>query len=460
MSVKKTESSSTRNAIIVIITIVLYFVLSNLPTPQGLTIEGQKSIALMICALIVWITEVIPMGPASLLFAVLMVIIKTATPPQMAANFMPLTTFFCISCFIIGQALLDTGLGNRIVVLLLKASKNRPKRMLLLSMCVTSLISLVIANLALSAMMVPLMLKIFQENNMKPKESNFAKSMLIGIPIAISIGGAGTPAGALPNYQALALASEISGTPITFLDWVKWGIPFAVIMTPIAYFAIVAIFKPEVKELVSINMDAQVKELGKLKYKEISFMVIFALLILSWFVTDIPMPVSAIIACGIFFLPKIEILNAEGFKKAINWNIIMLICGSTALALTIFQTGAAKWLAESVLSPFKEMNPLILIAVAVLLTIYMHLLVPVNPSLVAILIPVIAIFAPTAGIPVAALVLPVAYAINAAFLLPLDPVFAVTYASGYYTMKDLPKAGVPLSIVWTIVMVIIMAIVL
>lgn len=459
-TVQKEGSNNTRNAIIVVITIIIYFIIANLPTPEGLTLQGQKSIALMLCALIIWIFEVMPMGPTSLLFAVLMPIVGTVPPPQMAANFMPLTTFFCISCFLIGQALLDTGLGNRVVMLLLKASKSNPKRMLFLIMCVSSLISFVIANLALSAMMVPLMIKIFKDNNMNPRESNFAKSCMIGIPIAISIGGCATPAGSLPNYQAMALASEISGIPLTFMDWVMWGAPLAIILTPIAYLVIVKIFKPEVKQLVDINVDVQLKELGKMKFKEIAFIIIFGVLIASWFLTDIPMPISAIIASCLFFLPKLEILNGEGFKKAINWNIIMLICGSTALALAIFQTGAAKWIAETVLSPFASANPLILITVAVLFTIYMHLLVPVNPSLVAILIPVIALFAPTAGLPVMALVLPVAYAINAAFLLPLDPVFAVTYSSGHYSMKDLPKVGIPMSIIWTIITLGIMVIVI
>ena len=47
--------------------------------------------------------------------------------------------------------------------------------------------------------------------------------------------------------------------------------------------------------------------------------------------------------------------------------------------------------------------------------------------------------------------LPLAYAVNCALILPFDPVFALTYSSGYYSMRDLPKPGIPISIIWVFV---------
>jgi di/tricarboxylate transporter len=68
-----------------------------------------------------------------------------------------------------------------------------------------------------------------------------------------------------------------------------------------------------------------------------------------------------------------------------------------------------------------------------------------------VFVPIVALFAPTMGLPVATLILPLAYAVNCAFILPLDAVFAVTYSSGHYTMRDLAKVGIPLSVVWVII---------
>lgn len=440
---------STRNLIIVLITIAVYFVLTALPRPAELSLEAMKAIALMVCALIFWILDVLPIGVTALLFTVLQPIAGTVDAGTMASNFLPTTFFFSAACFLIGQALLETGLGSRIVTGLLKLSGSKPRRLLFLLMCVMSLISFVIANLALSALMLPLLIKIFKENDLQPGKSNFAKACLIGVPVAISIGGCATPAGSLPNYQAIAITQKVSGEVITFGQWSAIGIPLAVILTPLAYLIIVAIFKPEITVLKKSEDSAAVS--GPLSFKEWAFIIIFALLIVSWFTTKIPMPISAMIAVCLFFLPKIEVLNGQSFNKAINWNILMLICGSTGLAMAIFQTGAAGWIANSVLAPFTSTSPILMIGMVVAFTVFMHVLIPVNPSMVSVFVPIVALFAPTMGLPVAMLILPLAYAVNCAFILPLDAVFAITYSSGYYSMRDLAKVGIPLSVVWVIV---------
>ena len=436
-----------RKLLILLFTLALYFLITALPWGEGLSPQGVRSIALMVCALIFWVLDVLPIGVTALLFTVLQPIAGTVTPAAMAANFLPTTFFFSIACFLISQALLDTGLGNRVVLLLLHISDNKPRKLLFLLMCALALISFLIANLALVALMIPLLTRIFEENRLRPGESNFAKACLIGVPVASSIGGCATPAGALPNYQAIALAQEVAGETITFAQWTMLGAPLAILLTPLAYLVIVAIFPPEIGTLNRQSAE-NLQELGPLSFREWTFLAIFSGLVLSWFVTDIPMPVSAMAAVSLFFLPKVEILNGEGFRKAVDWNIMLLVCGSTGLAMAIFQTGAAAWIANRVMGPFANASPLGLAAVIIAFTVFAHILIPVNPSMVAVFVPVIALLASGLGLKASTLILPMAYAVNCAFILPLDSVFAITYAPGYYSMKDLAKVGLPLSLLW------------
>lgn len=103
------------------------------------------------------------------------------------------------------------------------------------------------------------------------------------------------------------------------------------------------------------------------------------------------------------------------------------------------------------LAPFTTTSPIIMILMVVAFTVFMHVLIPVNPSMVSVFVPIVAVFAPLMGVPVWVLILPLGYAVNCAFILPLDSVFALTYSSGYYSMRDLAKVGIPLSIVWVII---------
>jgi sodium-dependent dicarboxylate transporter 2/3/5 len=57
--IKKTD---TKKLAIGVACIVLYIILTIMPTPEGLSIEGQKALALMITSVIAWVSEVIPIG--------------------------------------------------------------------------------------------------------------------------------------------------------------------------------------------------------------------------------------------------------------------------------------------------------------------------------------------------------------------------------------------------------------
>ena len=80
-----------------------------------------------------------------------------------------------------------------------------------------------------------------------------------------------------------------------------------------------------------------------------------------------------------------------------------------------------------------------------------HLLIPVNTAIVAVLL-----LAGTMGVNPAVLAIPMGFSVSAAFLLPLDAVPLVTYPAGYYRMFDMFKPGCLISVVWVVVMTLVM----
>ena len=96
------------------------------------------------------------------------------------------------------------------------------------------------------------------------------------------------------------------------------------------------------------------------------------------------------------------------------------------------------------------------IAAISIFTIVIHLLIPVNTAIVAVLLPALATLAGTMGVNPAVLAIPMGFSVSAALLLPLDPVPLVTYPSGYYKMFDMFKPGCLISVVWVVVMTLIM----
>lgn len=454
-----------KRAIWFIALIVIYFIISSLPANGtveadgkiiGLTPIGLKSIALMVVAVICWITEVIPIAIASILFMFLQHIIGVMPMPTAVANFATPTVIFVLASFFLAFALSESGLSKRISTGLTVLSKGSPTAVVFYLMVGTAFISMFISDVPACAAFFPIGLAMIEKNGCKIGESNFAKAVLIGIPFAALIGGVGTPAGSSLNVLTLSLLQSSANVVVSFSQWATLGIPVVIIITPLVWLALTKLFKPEIDKLVGIeDVKKEYDALGPINKQEIKFIVIFVLLLITWFTESIhkvPLPISSTIGAAVFFLPGIDLLTWGGTKNRIGWDAILLIGAANTLGTTLWKTGAAPWIADSVLGGLTSASSITLILAVVVFTVVIHLLVPVNPAIVSILVPTLCALAVAGGLNPAALAVPMGFTVSAAFLLPLDPVPLITYQAGYYSMGDYFKAGVPASIIWIIVM--------
>jgi len=89
-------------------------------------------------------------------------------------------------------------------------------------------------------------------------------------------------------------------------------------------------------------------------------------------------------------------------------------------------------------------------------TVVIHLILPINPVIVTVLIPPLALLAKSTGVNPALYALPVAFTASCAFLLPMDAVPLVTFGKGYYKMFDMLPPGSVLSVLWVIFMTLLL----
>ena len=88
--------------------------------------------------------------------------------------------------------------------------------------------------------------------------------------------------------------------------------------------------------------------------------------------------------------------------------------------------------------------------------VVIHLLVPVNPAIVAAMVPPIVLLATSTGQNPALYGLPVVFTASCAFLLPLDAVPLVTYGKGYYRMFDMLLPGAIISVAWVVLLTVLL----
>jgi sodium-dependent dicarboxylate transporter 2/3/5 len=416
---------------------------------------GQKALALMIVAVISWASDVIPLAISSLALVFLQVVVGIDEVGPAVANFATPSFLFVLSSFLLANAMAASGFSKRLSLQLSVASKGNPKLMLFLIMIAAEIISMVISDPPVVAAFFPVGLAVCEKNKCVKGKSNFAKAVMTGITFAALIGGIGTPAGSSLNVQVLGLLESSGGQTITFAKWSTLGVPFALIMTVLAWASLCCVFKPEMTKLEGVeDFGKELAELGSMSANEKKWVGVMLLLVVVWLSEKyhhLPVPVTTTFGVTLFFLPAFGFLDWKTQK--ISWDLLLMMGAATSLGTTFYRTGAAAWLADLALGRLVGSGTAIVLVIVVLFTLLIHILVPTTPAIAPILVPTLLAFANNAGMNPRLLVVPAAFTISAAFQLPLDSTALITYAGGYYNCGDFIKAGAVLSFLWLVLLV-------
>jgi len=431
-----------------------------LPLPEGLTDMGMITIGLLLFFLIMLITEALPVGVTCFLcLALLPTLGITKNLTAGLSGFTNTILFFVLASFGLAEAVTSTSIVQRILHALLKRFGRDVKTCILAIMVTGAVVSSIVTDVPSVVVFMGIgasFLKLFKKEEDRKQT---AKSLMMGIPIAIMLGGLMTPAGSGINILTIGLLQSLAGIQITFLQWMVCGIPIVVVMVPLAWFVLTSIHPPaEIDEVEIHQYLAGIAMEEKLRSCEIKVLIITAgmmfLWLLSSFIPSIEVAVVALFGCVCFFLPGIEILTWERYMKAVSWTSFILIGTVLCIANTIVANGVSEWFVTYILPgtlTISTMGGIFLVAAMIFLIM---LIVPVAPALIGVLSPVIISLAATTGINPALLIIALGLCAGNCYLFPIDTIPLITYTAGYYKMTDMPKATIWLQLAFLILVTI------
>jgi solute carrier family 13 (sodium-dependent dicarboxylate transporter), member 2/3/5 len=247
---------------------------------------------------------------------------------------------------------------------------------------------------------------------------------------------------------------------VSFLQWMAIGIPMAVILTPVAWWVIVRVFPPEVP---TVGSAAEIRDerlaLGGFSASELKVLALLGAMIVLWVASSWIRAIdTTLVAMGgaiAMFVPGMNLLTWPRAQRTIGWDALLLIGSVTSLGAAAASTGLARYLVAAL--PDMQFWPVFaVIALISAVTVLIHLPLPVNPAIIGVLIPPVAILAITTGQNPALYTLPIVFTASCAMLLPLDAVTVITYSKGYYRMTDMLLPGAIISVVWVVLMAALM----
>ncbi len=419
--------------------------------------EAKAAMALLVAAIVLWVTEVIPFSVTALLVMLLIPVFGIDTFKNVIklgfGN--PIIAFF-IGVLILSSAFTRSGMGNRLSYLILSVMGTRTKMVILGFLAVGAILSMWITDMAVAAILMPLGVAILRQSGSKPMESNFGKGLMISCAWGPLFGGIATPSGCGPNPLTIGFLKELAHIDVDFLTWMSIGLPAAILMVPAGWLVIMTIFPPEIERvpIEKKEIRKRLDDAGSLTKQERWTLAIFLLTICAWitspFIRDmtdgrIDMPMQAVALDGalMLFLPGIDVISWREAQEDVDWGGIVLICAGISLGMVVYNTGAARWLSWVLLGPVVQLPGMVRVFVIVLGVSLLHLAFSSNTVTGTIIIPLLIALATDLNINPWLICAPAAFTSSLAFILVTEtPTNIIPYSAGYFAIKDMAKAGI------------------
>lgn len=426
----------------------------------ALTTEGKSTLAILVFAVILWVTEAIPFpvtGLVSILLLPLFGSIKFSQVVNM--GFGNTIVVFFIAVMTISAALTYSGLTNRLALKMLSKIGLRSDLVVLSFFIVGATLSMWVTNMAVAAMLLPVGVGILKESRMEPLKSNFGKCLMISIAWSSAIGGIATPVGNGANILAMGYLRDLAGVEISFIKWMSVGLPAAILIIIPAWYSLLKIFPPEVKilPLSRDKISKDLEDLGALNHKERWTLIIFSLAVFLWlfdpllktaFGFSLPTEVVALIAAVLLFLPSVNVLSWKEAEKIVDWGAIVLIASGLSIGMSLYETGAARWLAWATLSNIGALSVPVRIFAVVMIVEILKISFSSNTVTGLIIIPIVIALSVELGLEPWLVAGPAAIATSLAFILiTSSPTNVIPYSSGYFTIRDFAKAGIAITLI-------------
>ena len=376
----------------VVLPLTVFAAVLLMPTPDGLTDEGQRALAVMSLAVVLWATEALPIAVTGMVGVVLLVLVNGVPDVEAALfGFSQPVAYFLIGILTLGLAVQRSGLAERMAVYMIRLAGGSPR-----ALYVQMLFSFAALTFALPSASTrgAIMVHVYEQvmtHWRVPQEAPLHKAIMMAMGALNRLGSTALLAGGITPIVASSLIGELTGEGFSWTRWfVLMALPFYSVLVvggAVVYLAYRSGFRLEAVA------DVSAMATGPVRLPEIKAALIALGTALLWF-TDfahgLAPTVPALIAMAIILLPGFGLLTWEDLERDLGWSNFFVIATSLSLANAIIASGAAAWFADTMVGSVEGLRgspTLVLLAIAGASSV-VRMLMPNISGYLAFIIPV------------------------------------------------------------------------
>ncbi|WP_156432333.1 MULTISPECIES: DASS family sodium-coupled anion symporter [Burkholderia] len=451
---------------------VLIVVLA-LPLPGDLPIAGQRMLAILAFAIVVWITEAVSYEASAIMITSLMAALighapkitdpstlyGTSTALGMAlAGFANTALALVAAALFISAAMTVTGLDRRIALVTLSVIGTSTQRILIGSIAVTIALSLVVPSAtARSACVVPIMMGIITAFGVD-KKSNIAAGIMITVAQATSIWNVGIQTAAAQNLLTVGFMGKLLGERVTWLQWLIAGAPWAIVMSVVLFF-LVRFMLPSETETIPGGKEAVQRELtalGPMTGAQKRLAAVSIGLLLFWATEgklhQVDTASITFVGLVILMLPKLGVMDWKTMQQRTPWGTLIVFGVGISLGTALLTTQAGQWLGKFVVthSGLADQGALAIFAILSAFLIVIHLGFASATALTAALLPILISVLQTlpGNVNRVGITMLLGFTVSFGFILPINaPQNMVCLGTDTFNGRQFGRIGIPVTII-------------
>lgn len=405
-----------------------------------------------------WIFEPIPIPATSLLPLALFPVVGVLTPTQVGASYGSSLVLLLLGGFILSTAMERSGAHRRVALTMVNLFGGGSSRRLVFGfMAAAAVLSMWISNTATTLMLLPVALAVIEKSD----DPSLPTPLLLGVAYAASVGGIGTPIGTPPNLVFREVYLQNTGTEVSFLTWMLWGVPVVLLMVPIIGLWLTR----RLKHQGAVDMPA----VGAWETYERRVFIVFSLTALTWITRSQPYggwstwlgtpdandaSVALLAVVTMFLIPNGKggkLLDWETAAK-IPWGMLILFGGGICIAKAFVVSGLSSALGDSLADIANW--PTVFMLAAICLTITFMTEMTSNTATTTLMMPILAAAALAADIEPTLLMVPAAMSASCAFMLPVATApNTIMFSTGRFPTKTMASEGFVLNLAGAAVVV-------
>jgi len=437
-----------------LITMVISVFLLFIPAPSGLSIEGYRSIVIVITALMLIVTEPIPLPAIAMYILVMEVYLGIGSANDIAKSFMNDAVFFIMGSLMLAVAIIKQGWDARIALGIITLTGNKTRNIVFGFTAISAILASFIGEHTVAAIMLPIAMTLIHfTSEDKEKVQNLSAVLLFSIAYGALIGSIGTPSGGGRNVIMIDYLRD-SGLSISYINWMLRVYPLVLIQIPIVSWVLMKSFTPEFIKLDSgvRKLVVQVAKSAEMTGRNTIAAVIFLLVFAGWIFFSESVGLGTIALTGVLMYLVGGFVKWEDLSKNTHWGVILLFGSTISLGSNIKTTGAAVWLAESIVNfiePVINKLPFVADLIVTVMTTTMANVLS-SSATVAVLGPI------TMNMGQDSMHMGMVTAIASAFgyfTAVAAPACTIVYSSGLVNAKDFLKVGWKMGVISIVLLV-------